>query len=79
MRGYEPFALVIASILLAGCTSDPDAAVNQIYPIRQLDTFFNSFDARQPRLDYSQQPPSSVQQLPDYTHQPGYAPAYPPY
>lgn len=48
---------------LSACTSDPAAPANQTFPIRQMDRFFGG-DA----------PPAA----PDYTHQPGYAPAYPP-
>jgi hypothetical protein len=61
-------ALTIAGMLLSGCTSNPDAPVNQTPPIRQMDLFFNSLSAQ------PQPPPSR-----DYTHVPGYAPAYPPF
>jgi hypothetical protein len=57
--------LTIVGLSLASCTSDPNAPVNQAFPIRQMDHFFDSLSA----------PPGA----PDYTHQPGYAPAYPPY
>jgi hypothetical protein len=66
MGEYRTLALTIACLLLAGCTSDPDARVNQTFPIRQMDSFFNSVVPGPPPA-------------PDYTHQPGYAPAYPPY
>jgi hypothetical protein len=59
--------LLIAGLIAAGCTSDPDAAVNQTAPIRQMDSFFNSLTA-----------PSAARPR-DYTHMRGYAPAYPPY
>jgi hypothetical protein len=65
MRGGSALTLVVAGMALAGCTSDPNAPVNQAYPIRQLDSFFDSFSPK----------PAP----PDYTQQPGYAPAYPPY
>jgi hypothetical protein len=65
MGGYRTLALIIAGLSLAGCTSDPDAQVNQTFPIRQLDSFFNSVSG----------PPAPK----DYTRQPGYAPAYPAY
>jgi hypothetical protein len=79
MRGYRSFALVMTGLLLAGCTSDPDAAVNQTTPIRQMDNFFNSFSAGSRPSDYSQRPSDYSRLPPDYTHEPGYAPAYPAY
>ena len=63
MGGYLALALMIAGMALAGCTSDPNAPVNESFPIRQMDQFFES-----------QFPPPA-----DYTREPGYAPAYPPY
>ncbi len=60
-------AVVAASffaLAVVGCTSDPNAPINQTPPIRQMDHFFDSLSG-----------PSA----PDYEHQPGYAPAYPPY
>jgi hypothetical protein len=68
LSGYSTVALICVGLLLAGCTSDPNAPVNQSFPIRQMDQFFGS-----------SQPPPAVPAEPDYTHQPGYAPAYPPY
>jgi hypothetical protein len=65
MTRYRSLCLLIACASLAGCTSDPSAPVNQTFPIRQMDSFFESLSA----------PPSP----PDYTHHAGYAPAYPPY
>jgi hypothetical protein len=66
MRGCWTLALMIAVIaFVSACTSDPGAAVNQQFPIRQMDQFFNSMSRPPPPLDY--------------THQPGYAPAYPAY
>jgi hypothetical protein len=59
------YVLLIVGLLMAGCTSDPDAPVNQTFPIRQMDSFFNSLSGPPPARDY--------------TRQPGYAPAYPPY
>jgi hypothetical protein len=60
-------SLLITGLLLglSGCTSDPRAPVNQTFPIRQMDNFFDSLAAT----------PSP----PDDTRKPGYAPAYPPY
>nr|WP_294556025.1 hypothetical protein [uncultured Rhodopila sp.] len=63
MTRYWSRLLVVACTSLAGCTSDPNAPVNQTFPIRQMDNFFDSLAASPP----------------DYTRQPGYAPAYPPY
>jgi hypothetical protein len=70
MSLYRTFSVVIIGLSMTGCTSDPDAPVNQTFPIRQMDHFFGS-EAAPPRL--------SAAPGPDYTHQPGYAPAYPPY
>jgi hypothetical protein len=64
MGGYQTLAL-IAGLSLATCTADPNAPVNQTFPIRQMDRFFDSISAA----------PGPQ----DYTHDPGYAPAYPPY
>ena len=57
--------LLVVCTFLPGCTADPRAPVNQTFPIRQMDNFFDSLAA-------SPSPP-------DYTRQRGYAPAYPPY
>ena len=65
MSWYRALVLMIAALALAGCTSDPNAPVTQTTPIKQMDNFFNSLST----------PPAP----PDYTHEPGYAPAYPPY
>jgi hypothetical protein len=65
MGGYQTFALIIAGLTLAGCTSDPSAPVNQTFPIRQMDSFFDSMS----------DPPAP----PDDQYRPGYAPAYPSY
>jgi hypothetical protein len=65
MGGYRTLALMIAGLLLAACTSDPNAPVNQTFPVRQMDRFFDSLSAT----------PAPQ----DYTREPGYAPAYPPY
>lgn len=65
MGGYQTLALMIAGLSLASCTADPNAPVNQTFPIRQMDRFFDSLSA------------TSAPQ--DYTRSPGYAPAYPPY
>jgi hypothetical protein len=63
--------LLILCLTVAACTSDPDAPVNQITPIRQMDRFFNSMSGPPAPPNYGRQP--------DYEHQPGYAPAYPAY
>lgn len=67
------FSLILVGLCVAGCTSDPAAPINQTYPIRQMDRFFDSLSA----------PAGSPNQYstaqPDYTHHLGYAPAYPPY
>ncbi len=41
MGGYQILAL-IAGLSLAACTSDPNAPVNQTFPVQQMDRFFNS-------------------------------------
>lgn len=64
MSGYRVFPAVFGVLSLFGCTSDPNASVNQMFPIRQMDHFFDSLS--RPSLP------------PDYTRLPGYAPAYPP-
>ncbi len=66
MRGYRALVVMIAGLVPGGCTSDPNAPVNQSFPIHQMDHFFESL---------SPPPPAP----PDYTHERGYAPAYPPY
>jgi hypothetical protein len=66
MRGFAALAVMMAGLALGSCTSDPNAPVNESFPIRQMDQFFESVSGRQ-------RPP------PDYTKAPGYAPAYPPY
>jgi hypothetical protein len=55
--------------LLAGCTSNPTAPVNQVWPIPQMDRAFGD-----PHPQVGGQPEAS-----DYTRRPGYLPAYPPY
>jgi hypothetical protein len=67
MGAYLALALMITGMALAGCTSDPNAPVNQSFPIRQMDQFFGS------------RSPSQVPEPEDYTREPGYAPAYPAY
>jgi hypothetical protein len=64
MGGYQALAL-IAGLSLAACSADPNAPVNQTFPVRQMDRFFDSLS------------PSPGPR--DYTHDPGYAPAYPRY
>lgn len=45
------FLVVCAS--LADCTSDPHAPVNQTFPIRQMDNFFDSLAASpSPAMEY---------------------------
>ena len=65
--------LLTLGLTLAGCTADPTAPMNQSFPIRQMDNFFNSLSG--PPADL----PSHAAAPQDYTHAPGYAPAYPPY
>lgn len=65
MRIFQTGMLVVAILSLAACTSDPAAPVNQTYPIKQMDQFFNSLSGPTPARDYH--------------NLPGYAPAYPPY
>jgi hypothetical protein len=76
MGGYHALALIAGSSL-AACTSDPNAPVNQTFPIRQMDRFFDSLSAptapQSSPQDHTREPPQ------DYTREPGYAPAYPPY
>ncbi len=74
MRGYHILAVTLAALPLAACTSDPNAPVNQAFPIRQMDSFFDSLSAPPSPPRSAQVPPP-----PDYTRVPGYAPAYPPY
>jgi hypothetical protein len=71
MRQYQIVSVMIVSLCVAGCSSDPNAQVNQMFPIRQMDHFFRSLSG----------PPASTAAgvSPDYTRKPGYAPAYPPY
>jgi hypothetical protein len=57
---------LVAVLCVAACTSDPDAPINQTFPIRQMDNFFRQFTG-------------SPGPTPPYTREPGYAPAYPPY
>jgi hypothetical protein len=58
--------LALLTLVLAGCTADPDAPVNQVFPIKQMDDFFRPFTG-------------SPAPTPHYMREPGYAPAYPPY
>jgi hypothetical protein len=55
--------------MLSGCTSNPNAPVNQVWPIPQMDRAFGSPHPQ----SYSQSDAS------DYRERPGYLPAYPPY
>ncbi len=45
MCGYRCPHALLAGLTLAGCTSDPSAPVNQTFPVRQMDRFFNSLRA----------------------------------
>ena len=80
MGGYQTLAL-IAGLSLAACTSDPNAPVNQTFPVQQMDRFFNSLSAPPPPQGYTRQisPNYTGAPVQDYTREPGYAPAYPPY
>lgn len=55
-----------AILLISGCSADPDAPVNQLFPIKQMDDFFRP---------YTGSPAPRTEAV----HPPGYAPAYPPY
>ena len=72
MNLYHTVSVIILGLSVIGCTSDPNAPVNQAFPIRQMDQFFGSIGGGEP-------PPRAQAAVPDYTHQPGYLPAYPPY
>jgi hypothetical protein len=87
MGGYQTLVL-IAGLSLAACSSDPNAPVNQTFPVQQMDRFFNSLSAPPASQGYTRQIPSNYSGAPanysgapvqDYTREPGYAPAYPPY
>jgi hypothetical protein len=80
MGGYQTLAM-IAGLSLAACSSDPNAPVNQTFPVRQMDRFFNSLSAPPPPQGYTRQiaPNYTGAPVQDDTREPGYAPAYPPY
>jgi hypothetical protein len=61
----EMRAILFGALALASCTSDPNAPINQTFPIHQMDHFFEQLSS-----------PSAVAPA-DYTRQPGYLPAYP--
>jgi hypothetical protein len=63
---FRTLFFLAGTLLMVGCTADPDAPINQAVPIRQMDNFSRSLRGLPPL------PPT-------YTRQPGYAPAYPPY
>jgi hypothetical protein len=65
MGRCQTLALIIVGLSFAGCSSDPQAPTNQVFPIRQMDGFFGAISGQ------------SVD--PEYLPRPGYAPAYPPY
>jgi hypothetical protein len=71
MRLDRILGVIAMSVFLGACTADPDAPVNQSFPIRQMDGFFNSLSGPPP--------PAQSARAPDYRNEPGYAPAYPPY
>lgn len=66
MIRMRTLALLSALCVPAGCTADPNAPVNQMFPIKQMDDFFRPITG-------------SPAPAPAYTREPGYAPAYPPY
>jgi hypothetical protein len=61
--------LLLAGLAVAGCSASPDAPVNQAAPIRLMDNFFRSLPPHPA--------PPAAEEGPE--HEPGYAPAYPPY
>ena len=71
--------LALPGLALTACSADPDAPVNQSFPIRQMDSFFHSLSGPPARADYTDRSQPTPPVSPDYTHEPGYAPAYPPY
>ena len=75
MGSYQTLSLLIAGLCLIGCTADVDAPVNQTYPIRQMDRFFDSLTGPPTPRDYTPRDYTPR----DYTGQSGYAPAYPAY
>jgi hypothetical protein len=68
---YLPWAFLLAAgTALMGCSSSPDAPINQTTPIRQMDHFFESMSG----------PDTPGVDDPGVAHrESGYAPAYPPY
>ena len=72
MRKHLAYIVMIAGLGLTACTADPNAPVNQSFPIHQMDQFFESLSAPPPHAAQAQAPPA-------YERMPGYAPAYPPY
>jgi hypothetical protein len=70
MAGVRGVCLMGCILALAGCTADPNAPINQTFPIRQMDDFFRQ---------YTGSPSPTPNPVPETTRQPGYAPAYPPY
>ena len=69
MDRNRPLSLLIAGLCLAGCTADPYAPINQTFPIRQMDRFFDSLSTPRTPSGYSTK----------YPRERGYAPAYPAY
>jgi hypothetical protein len=75
MVEFRALSLLTGIALLVGCTSDPNAPINQTFPIRQMDAFFRQYTGSPgPTRAYATAP----EPAPAYTLQPGYAPAYPP-
>src|SRR5947209_1807783 len=60
-------SLATATVLMAGCSSDPYAASNRVWPIPQLDAAFGA-------SHQLTTPPEPLD-----AHKPGYLPAYPSY
>jgi hypothetical protein len=68
MKPYPFLIVALTGLAMAGCSSSPYEPVNQTAPIRAMDNFFRSLPPRSG-------PPEAY----DHEHEPGYAPAYPPY
>ena len=85
MRSTQTLSVLIFGLCLIGCTADPYAPVNQTYPIRQMDRFFESLSSPPTPREYPPQGYTPQGYTPqaypprEHTTQPGYAPAYPVY
>jgi hypothetical protein len=65
--------VLTGTVLVISCT-DPNAPINRVPPLPQMDAFFRSLRTG------AGPPPAAVLRQPDYVNaQSGYAPAYPPY